>query len=167
MLDASNSCYINSTSHRIIKNRQWMIIAPIAQIETKFQLIEGVGAIPFLEGELSISLHDISEVAKDLTNKNSEDNKLSIEWLDANAIQFPLLLRPWAIGDYFYPLGMIKKKKVSKFLIDARLSKTEKEKIWVLESDKKIIAIIGLRIDNRFKYSPSTKQLLKLQYTRN
>jgi tRNA(Ile)-lysidine synthase len=167
MLDASNSCYINSTSHRIIKNRQWMIIAPIAQIETKFQLIEGVGAIPFSEGELSISLHDISEIAKDLTNKNSENNKLSIEWLDADAIQFPLLLRPWAMGDYFYPLGMVKKKKVSKFLIDARLSKTDKEKIWVLESDKKIIAIIGLRIDNRFKYSPSTKQLLKLQYTCN
>jgi tRNA(Ile)-lysidine synthase len=62
---------------------------------------------------------------------------------------------------------MVKKKKVSKFLIDARLSKTDKEKIWVLESDKKIIAIIGLRIDNRFKYSPSTKQLLKLHYTRN
>lgn len=167
MLDASNSCYINSTSHRIIKNRQWMIIAPIAQIETKFQLIEGVGAIPFSEGELSISLHDISEIAKDLTNKNSENNKLSIEWLDADVIQFPLLLRPWAMGDYFYPLGMVKKKKVSKFLIDARLSKTDKEKIWVLESDKKIIAIIGLRIDNRFKYSPSTKQLLKLQYTCN
>lgn len=167
MLDASNSCYINSTSHRIIKNRQWMIIAPIAQIETKFQLIEGVGTIPFSEGELSISLHDIFEIAKDLTNKNSENNKLSIEWLDADAIQFPLLLRPWAMGDYFYPLGMVKKKKVSKFLIDARLSKTDKEKIWVLESDKKIIAIIGLRIDNRFKYSPSTKQLLKLQYTCN
>jgi tRNA(Ile)-lysidine synthase len=111
MLDASNSSYINSTSHRIIKNRQWMIIAPIAQIETKFQLIEGVGTIPFLEGELSISLHDISEIAKDLTNKNSENNKLSIEWLDANAIQFPLLLRPWAIGRLFLSIRNDKEEK--------------------------------------------------------
>ena len=166
MLDAANSSFINSQSHRIIKNRQWMIISPIAQIEAKHILIEGIGKTPFLEGELTLSMHDLPAVSSELTKANITDNQLYIEWLDASVIKFPLLMRQWAIGDYFYPLGMTKKKKVAKFLIDSRLSKTEKEKIWVLESDKKIIAIIGKRIDNRYKYTPSTKQLLKLQYTR-
>lgn len=164
MLDATNSSFISSPSHRIIKNRQWMIISPVAQREAKHILIEGLGKIPFSGGELTLSIHDISSVSNELTNTTG--NHLSIEWLDASAIKFPLLLRQWAIGDYFYPLGMTKKKKVAKFLIDARLSKTEKEKIWVLESDKKIIAIIGLRIDNRFRYASTTKELLKLQYAR-
>ncbi|MDP3394217.1 tRNA lysidine(34) synthetase TilS [Sediminibacterium sp.] len=167
LLDASNSSFINSPSHRIIKNRQWMIISPAAQVEAKHIVIEQLGITPFLEGELTLSKHDISTVTNELTQTNTSGNKLSIEWLDASIIKFPLLMRQWAIGDYFYPLGMNKKKKVSKFLIDARLSKTEKEKIWILESDKKIIAIIGMRIDNRFRYAASTKELLKLQYARS
>ncbi|OYW78411.1 MAG: tRNA lysidine(34) synthetase TilS, partial [Sphingobacteriia bacterium 32-37-4] len=167
LLDASNSSFINSPSHRIIKNRQWMIISPAAQVEAKHIVIEQLGTTPFLEGELTLSKHDISTVTNELTQTNTIGNKLSIEWLDNSIIKFPLLLRQWAIGDYFYPLGMTKKKKVSKFLIDARLSKTEKEKIWVLESDKKIIAIIGMRIDNRFRYAASTKELLKLQFARS
>lgn len=166
LLDGTNSSFINSPSHRIIKNRQWMIIAPIAQNESNHIVIEGIGKTLFIEGELTISSHDFADVSNELSKSNLGNKQLGIEWLDAHAIQFPLLLRQWAVGDYFYPLGMSKKKKVAKFLIDARLSKTDKEKIWVLESNKKIIAIIGLRIDNRFRYTEATKQLLKLQYTR-
>lgn len=166
LLDGTNSSFINSPSHRIIKNRQWMIIAPTAQNESNHIVIEGIGKTLFIEGELTISSHEIADVSNELTKSNLDNKQLGIEWLDAHAIQFPLLLRQWAVGDYFYPLGMSKKKKVAKFLIDARLSKTDKEKIWVLESNKKIIAIIGLRIDNRFRYTEATKQLLILQYTR-
>lgn len=165
ILDASNGSFISSTSHRIIKNRQWIIIAPLATNEAQHVLIEGIGSSSLLEGELTLSLHDFETVSNELTNIHLTDKNKNIEWLDANAIQFPLLIRKWSAGDYFYPLGMTKKKKVSKFLIDARLSRTDKEKIWVIESNKKIIALLGLRIDNRFKFTHTTKQLLKMQYT--
>ena len=167
LLDGANSSYVQSESYRIIKNRQWMIIAPLANIQAHSIIIEGAGKTSFLAGILTLSLHDISVLPTVLNRSIAPDNALNVEWIDASKIKFPLQLRHWATGDYFYPLGMTKKKKVSKFLIDARLSKTDKEKIWVLESDKKIIAIIGLRIDNRFKYSDSTKQLLKLEFKRN
>ncbi|PJE47529.1 MAG: tRNA lysidine(34) synthetase TilS [Sediminibacterium sp.] len=167
LLDGTNSSYVQSDSHRIIKNRQWMIIAPLANMQAHHIIIEGAGKTRFLAGELTLSLHDRAILPTALSGPTASNNALSVEWIDATKISFPLQLRHWAIGDYFYPLGMTKKKKVSKFLIDSRLSKTDKEKIWVLTADKKIIAIIGLRIDNRFKYSDSTKQLLKIEFKRN
>lgn len=80
--------------------------------------------------------------------------------LDASHINFPLTWRTWKAGDAFYPLGMNHRKKVSDFLIDLKLSRTDKESVTVLESQGEIIWIAGYRIDNRFKITDHTREVV-------
>ena len=155
ILESETGRYVRSSTHRIIKNRQWLIIVPVANTEAANILIEGPGKIEFEMGNLELDL---------IPNLQAKiPNDVSIAFLDAGKIKFPLLLRKWKTGDYFYPLGMPKKKKLSRFFIDQKLSKTSKEKVWVIEMDKKIIWIVGHRIDDRFKIVSSTKQVLQIK----
>lgn len=157
LADSDSGKYITSPDNqfRIIKHRLWFIISPVVATESVNIIIEeNDKQILFALG--SISIESV------LNNKPSTSNDIAT--LNAKEIKFPLLLRKWKTGDYFYPLGMKKKKKVSRFLIDSKLSKTEKENIWVIESKQRICWIVGQRIDNRFKLTATTKEVLKLTY---
>ena len=157
LADSDSGKYITSPDNqfRIIKHRLWFIISPVVATESVNIIIEeNDKQILFALG--SINIESV------LNNKPSTSNDIAT--LNAKEIKFPLLLRKWKTGDYFYPLGMKKKKKVSRFLIDSKLSKTEKENIWVIESKQRICWIVGQRIDNRFKLTATTKEVLKLTY---
>jgi len=156
LLDSDSGKYIHSFTHRIIKNRNWLIIAPKHHSESELILIEAADhPVPFSLGTLQLQfLHAENYKLQSLA---------TIAQLDATDIRFPLILRKWKKGDYFYPLGMTKKKKLARFLIDEKVSKTVKEKTWVIEMNKKIIWIVGTRIDNRFKITPQTKHILKIE----
>ena len=79
--------------------------------------------------------------------------------LDYNKLKFPLKLRRWKKGDAFYPFGMKGRKKLSDFFIDSKISRNEKENIFVIESDGKIVWIAGHRIDNRFRITKTTENI--------
>jgi tRNA(Ile)-lysidine synthase len=144
-------------NYRIIKHRHWFIISPVRSIDVTTIAIEQTDKhILFPEGELYMETIQTTNYQLPTTN--------SVGCLDTSDISFPLLLRKWKTGDYFYPLGMKKKKKVSRFLIDQKLSKTAKEGVWVIESNKRILWVIGHRIDDRFKVTGATKTLLLIRF---
>lgn len=153
LMNSESGRYIASSTHRIIKNRAWLIISPNKTEESEHIIIEKNDTeIIYPGGKL--------ELRELPTTHHSLLTTPSPAQLDADQIQFPLVLRKWRPGDYFYPLGMKKKKKLSRFFIDQKLSLTDKENVWVVEMNKKIIWIVGRRIDERFKVDSATKKIL-------
>lgn len=147
LLDAEPGKYVASATHRFIQHRQWMIIAPQAKELAQTILIEGEGDIPFAQGHLQVKQTTDSHWLFRYQPVSGKEHTLEV----SKPLSFPLVLRPWKAGDYFYPVGMQgKKKKVARFLIDQKLSKTEKEKVWVLESAQRLVGVLGYRKDERF-----------------
>lgn len=149
--------YIESPDEkfRIIKHRHWLIISPnrstaVSTIAISIQ----DDTVHFESGTIKLKQSDHTGLLPPSTADEA--------WLDSRQLHYPLVLRKWKTGDYFYPLGMRKKKKLARFFIDSKLSKTDKEKVWVLESNKRIAWVIGYRIDDRFKLTSSTTSILKL-----
>ncbi len=151
---AESGKYIANETHRIIRHRAWFIIAPKTITAQTFVIEKEDESVRFNSGELLLKAIRIE--------KFSLDKSPFLAQLDAREVAFPLVLRRWKKGDYFYPLGMRKKKKLARFFIDQKLSKTEKEKVWVVESHKRVVWIVGYRIDDRFKVTESTKEVLQL-----
>jgi tRNA(Ile)-lysidine synthase len=73
-------------------------------------------------------------------------------------------LRHWHEGDRFCPFGMRGSKKLSDFFIDQKINLLEKKNVQVLCSADKIVWLVGLRSDDRFKIDHQTENYYKIQY---
>ncbi|MFC2152824.1 tRNA lysidine(34) synthetase TilS, partial [Bacteroidota bacterium] len=149
-----------SLTHRLIKDRIDLIIEEISAVDKKFYYIDT--DTETIHSPLSLNFSKI-----EINNDFKIDKNNSLGFFDLDKIQFPLILRKWKKGDYFMPLGMSNLKKLSDFFIDSKLSLSDKENTWILESSNKIIWIVGLRIDERYKINENTRNILRIEIIRN
>ena len=174
LLDSGSGKYVLSAghTHRLLKNRNWLIISPVETMEAANILVEEHdtvvrckdGVLTLGHVALPAALDQGRLAASDQGHRAALDQGPLVALVDAARVSFPLLLRRWRPGDYFYPLGMRKKKKLSRFFIDSKLSVADKERVWVLEMDKKIIWVVGMRIDDRWKLGPGTTNVLRIEW---
>lgn len=145
-----------SATHRLIKDRSHLIVTPkTAGGITRHYIEEGAGD---LTGPVNLR---ISKMKNSPVFRIPADPKVAC--LDLGNIHFPLMLRKWQNGDYFQPLGMNGMKKVSDFFIDNKFSLVEKENTWLLMSGNRVAWIIGRRIDDRYKITERTKDILMIE----
>lgn len=140
-------------TYRFIKNRNEIIISPEDQQEATILKVNSVTELRKVTGIVSAQSIKI-------TDKFSIPADPCIACIDAHKVSFPIIIRKWQPGDFFYPFGMKQKKKLSNYFVDRKFSRLDKEKTLIIESEGKIVWIVGERIDNRFRISETTKKAL-------
>jgi tRNA(Ile)-lysidine synthase len=145
-----------SKTHQIVKDRNYLFINEIEQNNIKDLMIEK--DIRSIENPIKLNI----QIAENLNFKIPTAKNIAC--IDLDTIAFPLKLRKWREGDNFIPLGMNHYKKLSDFFIDEKLSIYEKQNTMILcNANDQIIWIVNHRIDNRFKITPSTKNIYLIE----
>jgi tRNA(Ile)-lysidine synthase len=154
LVEATSGKQIFSTDYVLLKDRTDLIVFPKnKEVETTSYWIEkGEKEVKF---PLNISFCKSTYISHQLSNTI---------FVDGDKLTYPLEIRKWEQGDFFYPFGMSgKSKKVSKLFKDEKLSLIEKENIWILCSDNQIVWLIGIRQDERFRINDVTKNIIQIK----
>ena len=146
-------------TYSILRDREFLILQKNDKPELKTYSISDLPA------EIQVENMIISIRREEKNMENSFPGKNKSLQIDGEKITFPLTLRPWKPGDYFFPLGMKGKKKISNFYTDEKIDRFQKDKIYLLLSGNDIVCILGHRIDDRFKITSSTKKILTIGLT--
>jgi tRNA(Ile)-lysidine synthase len=161
-LDKTPGKIFYSASYRLIKDRKNLLLEPLPsegerKNDGKEILIHGESSQ--IRKPLHLIFRKIKKDKSFLINPSEE-----IANLDADKLSYPLILRKWKHGDFFYPFGRNQKKKISDFYIDLKFSRFDKESSWLLCSGDKIVWIVGYRIDNRFRVTQKTRKVLQIAW---
>ncbi len=153
LLTAMSGKELFSKTYRLAKDRDYLLLTKIDAIKNEIHIIEENSS------ELSSPIKLLKETVKQLGDLDK-----NILYVDKETLKYPLTLRKWKNADYFYPIGMKGKKKLSKFFKDEKVAVIFKEAQWLLCSGNDIVWVIGRRGDERFKVTKTTKSIIKLTY---
>lgn len=133
-----------------------------------FSKIQPTPQPQFLEIGQRCVLHDaglaitITPVANDAFGRGC--SHADLQFIDAGTITGRLRVRFPQAGDRFMPLGMSGlKKKLSDFFIDEKVPLARRAHMPLITCEAGIVWICGYRLDERFKITPRTQNILQLQ----
>jgi tRNA(Ile)-lysidine synthase len=152
LVEAQSGKQVFSNDFRLLKDRDFLILYPNKKTS------EGIFLIEKDQKEVKIPLN-LSICRVDSVSTSDA----SIIFVDESLLSFPLTIRKWEEGDYFYPFGMKGKKKLSKYFKDEKISLFEKENTWLLCAENEIVWVINKRLDDRFKVTHNTQNILKIE----
>ena len=149
-----------SSSHRLVKDRDCLLLSPLAAAGEK-EVYFLTGEDGRWSGPIDLAFSRIVRTEELHIQKDKD-----IAYFDLDKLKFPLVLRHWQQGDWFVPFGMQGRKKLSDYFSDKKFSRLEKEQVWLLCSGDEVIWIVGERSDNRFRVECATKRCLVVNFFR-
>lgn len=157
LIESGSGHFIESETHRLIKDRDFLIIGKRESVQSDFLLIPGSDAsLETPEGVFRF---------REVSPASVQPEQPNCIYVAAEQLQFPLTLRRRRTGDYFYPSGFgMKKKKVSKLLIDKKVNLVNKDRVWILANGLQIVWVAGFRADERFLPRDSSKKILRIEF---
>lgn len=153
-LHAQSGKYFYSETHQLLKNREELIISEKKEYQ-EWNII--INDIKKLENYgFSVELY------KNQSKIVFTNDKKTI-YVAKDKLAFPLYIKNWQAGDYFYPYGLSGKKKLSDFFNDHKINRLKKGEIPILWSCDKIVWIVGYAADYRFSiHQEKTKEYYKI-----
>lgn len=151
LMEAESGREVRSDTHRLLRNRGELLLKAIGPSGPSRYPIDPENPPEGLP--LRLLFQEVPEMGE-ISDR--------ILYTDKETLNKGLILRKWQKGDYFYPLGMNGRKKVSKFFKDSGLSQFRKETTWLLCSGSEVVWVVGQRADDRFKVTESTRRILKV-----
>jgi tRNA(Ile)-lysidine synthase len=150
-LDKHAGRVFESDSHTLLLDRDQLILSAKQNGPETIKITQGDHEVHFGNYRLAV-LHDDSPLI-------IKDNPMAAS-VDTEMLIYPLTLRSWQQSDYFYPLGMKTRKKLSDFFIGLKIPLHEKKQIPLLvNGNDEIVWIGGYRPDNRYKVTAKTKKV--------
>jgi len=141
--------------YNALVDRDYLLLKPTEETEARVFLLEENTREITEPLKMKIEISDLDDHF--IINRTE-----GVAQLDMDKLDFPLKIRTWQEGDRFVPLGMSGTKLVSDYFIDSKISRFDKERIWLLLSGNDIVWIIGYRISDRYKIIPATKRVLTI-----
>ena len=151
LLSAVSGKEVRSKTHRLIKDRDRLLLIPIGEKENSVYYINESDSKT--RTPLHLIITEVDGVGETASN---------VLYVDKETLKYPLELRKRREGDYFYPMGMKGRKKLSKYFKDEKFNTIAKEQQWLLCSEGNIVWVIGKRPDERNKVSSKTTKILKI-----
>jgi tRNA(Ile)-lysidine synthase len=148
-----------SSTHVCLKDRHFLIIHPIPETDRSsiYYVEQGLEKVDLPSGQMQFFQYTAENIPD-----FPDDNNTA--FLDLEKLQFPLEIRNPRDGDHFIPLGMSGKKKISDFLTDLKIPRTQKDKVWLLVSHETIVWVAGYRIHDHYKIKKAGRTILEVHY---
>jgi tRNA(Ile)-lysidine synthase len=148
-----------SSTHVCLKDRHFLIIHPIPETDRSsiYYVEQGLEKVELPSGQMQFFQY----TAENIPDFSGDNNTA---FLDLEKLQFPLEIRNPRNGDHFIPLGMSGKKKISDFLTDMKIPRTQKDKVWLLVSHETIVWVAGYRIHEHYKIKNAGRTILEVHY---
>jgi len=151
LMTSNSGKELHSSSYRLLKDRTDFLLQKKELKHTEKYQIDQFRT--HIDKPIALKLEEVYVV---------DELKKQTIYVDKETLNYPLTLRKWEKGDYFYPYGMLGKKKLSKFFKDEKMDQIAKERQWLLVSGDDILWVVGKRADDRFKVTQKTKTILKI-----
>ncbi|MDX1333512.1 MAG: tRNA lysidine(34) synthetase TilS, partial [Robiginitalea sp.] len=153
LLEGARGTQLISPTHVLLKDRDYLFLKEETPADLNCYELNLEVSRPRAPITLEISrVSELGEVSR------------NVLYVDRETLKKGLQVRKWRKGDYFYPLGMDGRQKVSKYFKDHKFNRFEKEAQWLLCSGEEVVWIIGHRPDRRFKVGEDTTEILKIEW---
>lgn len=162
LLDAQVGRRVMLPAGTVWREREYLLFTPSGSVS--HEVVEfGVpekgdrSTIAFEGGKLDISVHIDRPDSLIVSNPDTI-------WVDKEALDASVTVRPWREGDRMIPYGMSGHKKISDLLTDAKIPTHQRASTYVLESAGKIVWVIGIRMADPYKVTSATNEIVKIVF---